>query len=330
MSRGSQRGQLRHVFRVQKGEALRWLHFAPSRSKFLYHSDQGWGGLLDIRIGSNDWRVTPTIAIDNRDDLLEEYSGVGARIESRALGSERLGASLELSWSEQTWQDATLAALALNPQLPEAYRTRSTVAPSLVFAITQQLWAGGGVSITELESLSRSPASQMANAVVVSAGYDQQWTQPAWSQQVEGTFEVRTGTDALQSDLAYTRLLGLGLYTYTHGKNTVLVSGMAGRINSERDQAPLFERFTLGDSSTLRGWSKYDIAPAGGEYAFHTSLEYRHRGLAIFLDAGSVWDRRTDARVRTSVGFGYHREGGFVTLGFPLNTDTLDAMFMAG
>jgi hypothetical protein len=331
MSRGTRRGQLQLVFDVRKGEALRWLHFAPSRSKFLFHSEQGWGGLVDIRIGSDDWRVTPMFAIDNRDDLLEEYSGVGARIESRHIGSERLGASFELSWYEQTWQDETLAALALNPGIPEAYRSRSTFAPSLAFAVTPRLWAGGGVSITELESLSRSPASQMANAFVLSAGYDQQWERTAWTQRVEGTYELRTGTESLQSDLAYTRHQGRGRYTYTRGRNEVLVSALAGRITSDRDQAPLFERFTLGDSSTLRGWNKYDIAPAGGDRVFHTSLEYRHRGLAFFFDTGSVWDRDADARIRTAAGFGFHPDKDvFLTLGFPLNTDSLSAIFMAG
>ena len=39
-------------------------------------------------------------------------------------------------------------------------------------------------------------------------------------------------------------------------------------------RAPLFERFTLGDSRTLRGWSKFDVAPVGGSRVAHGSLEY--------------------------------------------------------
>ena len=45
---------------------------------------------------------------------------------------------------------------------------------------------------------------------------------------------------------------------------------------------------------TLRGWNKYGIAPAGGERVFHTSLEYRYRGFALFLDSGTVWDTGVD------------------------------------
>ena len=66
---------------------------------------------------------------------------------------------------------------------------------------------------------------------------------------------------------------------------------MAGHICGT---APLFERFTLGDSTTLRGWNKYEVAPAGGDSMFHVSGEYRYRGLAIFTDVGSVWDQRSE------------------------------------
>ena len=297
MSRGSRRGQMQLVFDVRKGEALRWLHFAPSRSKFLYHSDQGWGGVLDIPIGSDDWRVTPMFAIDNGDDLLEEYTGVGARIESRHIGTERLGASLELSWYR-----ADLAAGNARGARAEPGDSRGVPHPIDRRAVDRvrrhpRLWAGGGVSITELESLSRSPASQMANAFVLSAGYDHVGRARRGRSGSRGV-RAAHGHRALQSDLTYTRHLGQRRYTYSRDRNEVLVSGMAGRIASDRDQAPLFERFTLGDSSTLRGWNKYDIAPAGGDRVFHASLEYRHRGLAFFFDTGSVWDRDADARLR--------------------------------
>jgi hypothetical protein len=330
MSRGTRRGQLHVEFTVRKGEELRWLHFAAAQSKFLYHSEQGWGGLLNIRIGERDWRVTPMVAIDNRDDLVEEYSGFGVRFENRRIGTDRLGVSFEVSWLDQTWEDATLTALAVNPAIPEAYRNRTTVAPSVMFAITSHLSVTGGVSINELESLSLSPASQAANAAILSFGYDQEWRHADWTQRLEALFDVRGGADALQSDLLYTRYFGRARYEYERGSSMVLASGMAGRITSDGNQAPLFERFTLGDSSTLRGWNKYDIAPVGGEYMFHASAEYRYHGLAFFFDLGSLWNRDTDSRVRTSTGVGYHRDNVFFTLGFPINTDDVDAMFMAG
>ena len=103
-------------------------------------------------------------------------------------------------------------------------------------------------------------------------------------------------------------------------------------------QAPLFERFTLGDSATLRGWSKFDIAPAGGNRVFHQSVEYRLHGAALFLDAGSVWDdgggpldsARGRHDMRASTGFGFHTDNSFFTLAFPLNAPGAGATFLMG
>ena len=327
MSRGSERGRIRLVFEVSKGEALRWLHFTPTGSKLLYHSKQAWSGYLDLPFGNRDHRVSLLFPLSNADDLIEEYSGYGVRVESRRVATERLGISLELSNFDQTWEGATLAALAADPRIPEAYRSRTTVAPAVTFAITPRLRVMGGVSISELESLSRTPASQMASAVIGAVGYDQRWEAADDRHDVDVTFAWRSATDALESDLVYTRYLVRGNYQYQRGRSQVLAGASLGRINGE---APLFERFSLGDSSTLRGWNKYDIAPVGGDRMFYTSLEYRNRGFAFFLDAGSVWERATDARVRFASGFGYHRDRVFITLGFPLNTDDLDAIFTSG
>jgi hypothetical protein len=327
MSRGSERGRIRLIFEVSKGEALRWLHFTETNSKLLYHSQQGWSGYLDLPMGNRDHRVSLLFPLDNADDLLEEYTGYGVRAESRRVGTERLGVSLELSNFDQTWEGATLAALAADPRIPEAYRQRTTVAPAVTFAISPRLRVSGGVSISELESLSRSPASQMANAVIGAVGYDQRWEAADASHDVDVSFAWRSATDALESDLVYTRYLVRGNYRFGRGRSEVLAGASLGRINGD---APLFERFSIGDSATLRGWNKYDIAPAGGDRLFYTSVEYRNRGFAFFLDTGSVWERETDARVRFASGFGYHRDRVFVTLGFPLNTDDLDAIFTAG
>ena len=102
---------------------------------------------------------------------------------------------------------------------------------------------------------------------------------------------------------------------------------LLGRVTGE---APLFERLTLGDSSTLRGWNKYDIAPIGGTRAFHHSLEYRYRVVAVFLDTGSVWTRDASVRTRLSTGFGIHGDNVFLTVGVPLNADDVRATFMMG
>ena len=184
------------------------------------------------------------------------------------------------------------------------------------------------MSISELEPLFPATGSQMANAAVASIGYDRRWKDGSdAAHRVDASFGVRAGSRDLESDLAYKRYLGQGSYRYDFGRHHVQATGMAGGITGD---APLFERFTLGDSTTLRGWDKYDIAPVGGDRMFYSSIEYRYTGLALFLDVGSVWDAGTERQVRVSTGFGFHAGPAFLVVGFPLNTDNLTAVVTLG
>jgi len=186
-----------------------------------------------------------------------------------------------------------------------------------------------GVSLSSLESLHRSPDSQMASAVTGSLVYRQRWNRDRRTHQdVEAGYEVRSAVDGLGSDLSYTRHLGRARYAFENGRHSgVIAEVFAGGISGE---APLFERFTLGDSATLRGWNKFELAPIGGNRVFHQSLEYRFHGAALFLDTGSVWDDGASHKLRASTGFGFHTEHVFLTVAFPLNAPGTDAAFMMG
>jgi hypothetical protein len=328
--RGSEVGRIRLVWEGRKKEPPAWLRFEPLKSNVVYHSTQGWSGYGDLNLGDRLIRFTPFFALDSNDGLVEEISGYGLRFETRKLGTRRLGASLEWSSFDEDWKTQTLNALALNPDLPRAYDTRSTITPLLKFAVSPDVSVAAGVSITELEPLAPLAGHEMANAAVASVDFNRQWkdwTTTDWSQQVEASFGVHAGSRALESDLAYTRYLGQGSYRLDAGRHHVQATGMAGGITGE---APLFERFALGDALTLRGWSKYDIAPAGGDRLFYSSIEYRYTGLALFLDMGSVWDAGADRQLRVSTGIGFHAGPAYFLVGFPLNTTDLHPIFTAG
>jgi hypothetical protein len=327
--RGSQPGQIRLVFDLERTEESRWLRFEPLEANLLYHSDQGWGAKLPLNMNGSNFQVVPYFAFDVRDDLIEEYSGFGFRFESRKLGTERLGASFEWSSLDQTWIDQTLAALPANPQIPALYRNRMTVTPLLKFAATRRLTVGGGVHIAELDALDEASSDgRMANAAVGLVRFKQQWKPTTDVQHdLEAAFLMRVGTDALESDLEYERYFGHAAYVFRKDKHRVLAMSQFGGITGH---APLFERFSLGDSRTLRGWNKYDITPVGGDRMFYGSVEYRYSALGLFLDSGSVWDTGTDRRVRFSTGFGFTPGPMFVTVGFPLNTDEFGAVFTIG
>jgi hypothetical protein len=329
ISRGTAAGKIVVVFAFERSESRHWIPFSPSRAKIVYHEDQGWSGVFDLRatgFGSHLFAVG--FAAGNNDDLIEEYSGYWLRAENRKAGTRRLGMSLEFSKFSQTWTDATLSALAVSPDVPGAYRRRRTVQPAVTFAFTPHLRLTAGANVSKLEPRSESTAAQHANAVVAALGYDQTWRgESRGRQRVAAGLEWRAGTTKLGSDLVYRRLSGQVHYVFEHRHSRVKAALLFGHLSG---QAPLFERFSLGDTSTLRGWNKLDIAPIGGARMWHQSIEYSFRDFAYFLDTGSVWDKGRDARVRLSTGVGYHHDPVFVTFAVPLNADDVGLKFMIG
>ena len=115
IERGSEQGKIQIVFEARRKEPPLWLRYQPLRTNAVFHSDQGWGTYLDLGIGSREIRFTPILALDDADDLVEEYGGGGVRFETRKLGTQRLGASLEWSWFDSGWRDQTVAAIAERP-----------------------------------------------------------------------------------------------------------------------------------------------------------------------------------------------------------------------
>jgi hypothetical protein len=327
IERGTEPGRIQVVYEARRLEEPLWLRYQPLRTNAVFHSDQGWGSYLDLGIGSREIRFTPILAFDDADDLVEEYGGGGVRFETRRLGTRRLGASLEWSWFDSDWRDRTVAAIAADPSLPALYDTRETVTPLIRFAFTPELSVSAGVGITELEPIAPLKGSTAANAAIAGLDYRRQWGDKGRSQQVDAQMQLRAGTRTLDSDLVYDRYLFQAAYGYDHRRHHATLTGMAGHISGE---APLFERFTLGDTRTLRGWDKYAIDPAGGSRMYYASVEYGYSGLAVFLDVGSVWDRPADRRARVSTGLELSAGPVFATIGFPLNTDTVTAVFTMG
>ena len=113
----------------------------------------------------------------------------------------------------------------------------------------------------------------------------------------------------------------------TFGKSVVIDDMTAGYISG---RAPLFERFALGNSSTLRGWNMYELDPLGGSRMAHNSAEYRYGIFEAFYDSGTVWDRGDTAILRHSAGVGL-RQGIFsLAVAFPLREGHIDPIFMVG
>jgi len=328
ISKGSEAGRIRVVFEIVQEP---WIRFAPTRSKLVYHAEQGWSGVLDFPMSSSRsrHRFTAGVVFNDIDELIEEYSGFRLGFESRMIGTEKLGVRLDFGRFNETWEDATLSALTLTPGIPEPYRNRLTFEPTVTFAFSPSVRLSGGVSLSDMESLAHAPDSQKANAWVAGISADHTWRAADGDarQSLNASYGLRAAVDGLDSDLFYKRHLGQAGYRYEQGHSEAIGSISLGYISG---QPPLFERFSLGNSTTLRGFDKYDIAPIGGERMFHSSIEYRYYHVGVFFDTGSVWDRDADAKIRYSTGFGIQGPNFFLTLGFPLNGDDASPIFMTG
>jgi len=328
VSRGDDSGRLRVVFKVDLSEERIWVPRPPDRTKVVFHGDQGWSGALDIDVGGRRHLVTLGFAWSNQDDLLEEYSAQRLRFATRMAGSRRVGLSLELARFKNTWDDRTLLALDADPSIPAAYSKRVMVEPAVTFAITRHARLTAGLSVSDLDPLTEGGTTQSARAATFAAGFDRTWPSDGdHRQRVQAYYDLRAGTDVLDSDLIYRRHVGRASYEYQHDDNVVLVQTRFGRITGD---APLFERFALGDTATLRGWNKFDLAPAGATRMMHHTVEYRFHHFAYFVDAGSLWAPGDDVRMKLATGVGFHGEHAFLAVGFPLNSERAGATVMMG
>jgi hypothetical protein len=316
LSKGSGPEQVRVNFEVVRKD----LTFDVSLPKFLYHSNQGFSGEVDA---STTWKQNTFTfgVVSNGDDLTERYSGVTARFQSEAFGSEKIRAGLTFEDYHEQWNQATTTAL--EPGGPELYRARWNVAPEVTFEIAPPITVAVGASFQQTESEIPGEPGRAANAATLDVRFHKH--------QFEGRYSLRLATKALGSGYSYARhLITIG-YQVKTGRHGISDELMAGSIEGN---APFFERFVLGSSSTLRGWDRYQIDPLGGSRVVHNEISYSYRvgdgTVEAFYDSGMLWQSDRAAQLRHSLGVGY-KQGVFVmTLAFPLRDGRVEPVFMAG
>jgi hypothetical protein len=328
LSRGSAPDRIRVNFEVVRRD----LAFDVSLPKFLYDSHDGFTGELDAgtRFRQNDFTFG---MVSNGDDLTERFTGITARYESAGLASDRLHLGVAFEDYHVQWNEATVDALPGSGL--DLYRSRWNVAPQLTFAVAPPLTISVGASFEELESESPNAGSQSANAATLDVHYAHKIEGDRVEQQVEGKYSLRVATRVLGSTYAYARHLVSMKYEAKSGRHTVSDEFTAGGIAG---QAPLFDRFVLGSSSTLRGWDRFEIDPLGGTRVVHNEMTYGYRvgegTVEGFYDAGAVWQsgqlNRAPATLRHSLGAGYKQGIFVVAMAFPVRNGRIESVFMAG
>lgn len=331
VAKGSLPGQVAVEFLAEGG---RRQDFDVDVPKGVYQSRQGWSGSVETRtaFGQNEIGLG---VIDDGDSGVERFAGLRAKYERSSLGTSRIKMKVEFDSYHDQWNRSTLAAAAGSHFSPDLYRSRQHVEPSLTVVLAEPLTLTVGVSMDVLDSQPRGlgslPSSglTLANAAGGGLRFHERWTGDI-NQEVDAGYTIRAAGAALASDATFTRHALNVAYRVERGHSTVAVNILAGRITGN---APLYDRFVLGNSTTLRGWNKYDLDPLGGDRVMHGSVDYSYRWLRVFYDAGAIWDARTAADPKQSAGAGIGRagkEGFLIAAAFPLRAGHIEPMFIVG
>ncbi len=300
------------------------MHLPP----LVYYSAQGWSGAIEID-GETHHNYLSVGAQSSVDELLERNAGYELRYEHRRVGTDMVQVGIEYDRYHPTFEPPTLAALAANPEIPYAYRIRQNFAPSVSVLPVEALKVTFGLSLQDLHVEVPTIHTERAYAFTADVQFRQRIRSAGRARHAIGAdYSLRKATTALDSDLLYTRHFVCGDYSVSIGRHLFGGHFRGGEIGGA---APLFERFSLGNSLLLRGWSKFDVAPAGGSHLAYGSLEYRYRPFQVFYDFGSVWDSGQTATVRHSVGVGVvSRHGLFLSVGFPVRLNDVTPVVMFG
>jgi hypothetical protein len=325
------RGSTPEMVRVNFDVVRRDLFFDISLPKFLYHSKQGFSGEVDAstRVKQNDLSFG---VVSNGDELTERFTGFTARYDSAPFaeiaGTDSIRLGLTFEDYHVQWNQATLAALPGSGL--DLYRSRWNAAPELVFNIAP-VTVSFGTSFEALESESGGGPRQSANAGTFDISYRHKIEGNGVQQQFEGRYSLRVATHALGSTYAYARHLISAKYEVKTGRQTVSDEFLGGAIAGN---APFFDRFVLGSSSTLQGWDRYQIDPLGGSRVVHNQVTYGYRvgpgTVQGFYDAGMLWQSDRAATLRHSLGCGYKQGVFAMAMAFPVRDGRIEPVFMAG
>jgi hypothetical protein len=315
--RGKSPEYVQVVFEVK----LRPARFDVSVPKFLYNSKQTWSGLAEATasIGHNGFTVG---GVSDADELTERYSGLIARYENNKLGSDRVRFRFEFDDFHEQWNGATERV-----GLASLYRTRTNFEPEVTITLARPLTLSFGASFQQMQNQLPAAETEAANALITTLRYHRRLEDTENQHDLDAGYSLRAATKLLSSDFSYARHHLQFRYMLTRGRNVFIDDLTAGAIAGN---APLFERFSLGNAATLRGWNKFDLDPLGGDRVVHNSVEYRYGAFQIFYDSGAIWDHNDSPVIRHSAGVGL-RQGVFsLAVAFPIREGHIDPIFMVG
>lgn len=294
--------------------------------KFVYNSKNNFsfGGTADFNVGKQGGLLLG--ALTDNDLIVERTSGVRAGYRYDVLGRRVRLAIVGESFRAQ-WNPSTLAAAG--PTQDGLYRRRQNVEPSVTLQVLPSLRLKAGFNLQRIETQFPVARFESSHALISSLRYEQGWDLGTSTRNLVGAgYDLRAAARTIGSDFVFARHAVDVSETLTlPGNQTVMLAFTAGTVSG---QAPLYERFVLGNTQTLRGYNRFEVAPLGGNRMAHGSAEYRKRGVRILYDRGAVWNDGSEAKVRHSVGVGYIKEGLTCMLAFPLREGNITPIVLLG
>ncbi len=326
VSKGTKAEQVIVLFEVKGRRPSQ--KFDLSLPKGIYHSRQGWSGMLNAKFSAGNGQFLVGVANDG-DALVERFAGVRAGYEHQRVFTDRVRLGFEFSSYHEQWSNSTLTALPLMGKSPEIYRTRQDFAPSATFVLAEPLTLSVGTSFERFQKVYPAAHTEAANAVITTLRFKRRLEDSEGNKHdLEAGYSLRAATRVLDTDYVYARHEVDASYAYNWNHQWVRVAFLAGAVSGE---PPLFERFVLGNSTTLRGWSKFDLAPLGATRVAHGSLEYNYHGFEVFYDTGALWSQEQSAKPKHSLGVGYgEKDGFFLAVAFPVKSGRVVPVFMTG
>ncbi|HZU23908.1 MAG TPA: BamA/TamA family outer membrane protein [Bryobacteraceae bacterium] len=330
IARGSRPDYVRVFFDVDRTHSA----FDVLVPKFVWTSGQGWTAIGEATLPFGHNTITVGLLSDG-DDLVERFTGARARLTHRWGSDHPVRLVFDFEDYHEEFGRETEAALSSAPGDPGMYHARMDLAPRMEYAVTRELTVSAGTAFESMESQLPGAPSRSANAMTAELRWqhDEEVSEET-HKTARISWTLRAATHTLGSDYVYARNELTASWTGVWGRHRIDAGFDAGLISGE---APLFERFVLGNSTMLRGWNKYQLDPVGGSRLAYGTAGYRYRILRAFYDVGAIWDPRRAASPKQSIGVGVGSSFGIlqrnellVAVAFPLQQGRMDPVLIAG
>ncbi len=315
--KGEKQDQIKVFFLLER--ARKMVDFNVPRLAFHSSQQFSFAANADFNIAKSS--LSFGLVTDN-DEKVERYSGIRAAAVSPLLGKHVRLALLGESYRSQ-WQGAST----------DFYRARTNFEPTVVIDLAPGLEFRAGFSFNNLEYQVPAARDLAAHAVISTLRYTKQHQLGlTGTQTLEAGYSLRAAASFLHSDFDYRRHLAETRLTFASSNSekhpvTLSLSSMIGTIEGN---APVLDRFTLGNTRTLRGYNRYDLAPLGADRVIHFSADGRYHFVRAVYDTGTLWNVGRPRVLRHSAGIGFVVSGITAMIAIPLRSGPVEPIFLVG